>query len=153
MRYYDYSASGDARGTPFDGAQGRPADPAAASVECPACRGSGKLLLLVSTRPCEKCGGTGKVSLKAGSTPSAGSGRADSTGSTSSPQAGSPEKDPKKAIPEAGGPYDALVARTTENWVPGHWVTTCTYDAHDRLRRQVERFVPDPPVEGDVGTK
>jgi hypothetical protein len=29
---------------------------AAGIVECPACRGTGKVLLLVSARPCEACG-------------------------------------------------------------------------------------------------
>lgn len=30
-------------------------------VDCPDCRGTGKVCLLVTTRPCQRCGGSGKA--------------------------------------------------------------------------------------------
>jgi DnaJ-class molecular chaperone len=35
------------------------------AAECPACRGTGRVVLLVSATPCEACGGTGKIGLQA----------------------------------------------------------------------------------------
>ena len=32
-----------------------------AAAECPDCRGTGRVLLLITEQPCETCGGTGKA--------------------------------------------------------------------------------------------
>jgi RecJ-like exonuclease len=60
VRYYDYSIDG------------KPVEPDKVPGDCPACRGTGKVLLLVSARPCEACGGTGKSERHAAGPPSVG---------------------------------------------------------------------------------
>jgi hypothetical protein len=115
---YDYSADGEPAGSGGD------------PVDCPACRGTGKEMLLFIARPCKACGGTGKIASAA---PTAGS-----TDSTSSPHAGLPQADPGTG---ADAPDDKSKAR--EERVPGHWVSTSTYDHLERLRSRVEQFVPD----------
>jgi len=47
--------AGDESGQAADDGAGAP------TVRCPDCGGSGSVLLLISTRPCERCGDEGKV--------------------------------------------------------------------------------------------
>ena len=106
---------------------GEPVGRDEAPGDCPACRGTGKLMLLVSATPCQACGGTGKI---------AGAHR------------DAPEQTPAAGSEVGVGDdknYDAVDGRTVESWVPGCWVITSTFDGENRLRSRTERFVRYPP--------
>ena len=124
MFYYDYSAA--------DGHAG--SDDAAA--DCPACRGTGKVLLLVSTKPCDACGGSGKI----GPSKASSGDLTDPAGSTRPPHAGEGQ----------GGETDDKALMETVERVPGHWVTTCRYDHLGRPLTQTEGFVAGPPERGEA---
>jgi hypothetical protein len=117
-------------------ANGEPAAPDETPADCPACRGTGKVMLLVSTRPCEACGGTGKFAVAAG---------AEAEGP---PQAGSDAE----AL-EADEDYEVVVERIVEHRVPRCWVTTSTYDSENRLRSQVGEFVAGGAAAGGGDAK
>lgn len=166
FRYQDYSADGEL----FASAQDRPVEPDKEPsdssrdrpVDCPACRGTGKVLLLVSTRSCEACGGMGKIAPArppASSTdpPPADHGQARSAGSTDStdsPQAGPPPGiSPPPVVrrsygyPDGEEEGDGGLVEMAEERVTGHWMTTTTFDAQDRVCSQTEEFVPDVRIE------
>ncbi len=136
VRSYDYSVD---REPPRP--DEKPLDPARGTLaDCPACRGTGSVMLLISVRPCGVCKGTGKVAVpSAESTPS--------TDSAISPQASSPQADSKQADDADDDDDDAVLVPTCAvDLGPGHWVTTNMYDAQNRVRSVTERFVPDQPA-------
>jgi hypothetical protein len=94
--------------------------------ECPACGGTGKVLLLVSTRHCEACGGLGKIKR---------------------PDDGAAAASPAGSEVASDEPDDGVLA-WTEEAVRGHWVTTTAYDEQGRERNQAGRFIPDPLAGG-----
>src|SRR5579859_2500408 len=106
---------------PFNEPDGEPGSLAvlpepAPAAPCPDCRGSGRVVLLVSTRPCAGCGGSGRLDAAAGATP-----EADNPG-------------PRLAAP--CGLSDAAVRATPERTIEGpdgEVVRTYTFDVYGRI--------------------
>jgi YD repeat-containing protein len=93
-------------------------EPASASpaVPCPDCRGSGRIVLLTSSRACARCGGSGRLDAAAGTRQGSG--------------------DPNSQRPAARAHLDAAAGRTPKRPVEEsdrEVIRTFTYDVDGRL--------------------
>jgi hypothetical protein len=100
--------------------------PAAPFVPCPDCRGSGRVVLLVSSRECVRCGGSGRLDAAGGVTPA-----------IAAPRGPSGPADPgtqKRVVEVPGGrvtyTYDAYgrIASVTHTAGPGGVAAVWEYD-------------------------